>query len=141
MYPLKALGGRSFPVFPLALLLFQAAPAPAAPPLTDMEQLGRSIFFDERLSLNGNQSCASCHDPEWGWTGPLPDINAAGSVYEGSIAERFGNRKPPSSAYATFSPIFHLDARGPRFRNPLFVGGNFWDGRATGEKLGNPAAD
>jgi len=23
----------------------------------------------------------------------------------------------------------------------LFVGGNFWDGRATGEKLGNPAAD
>ena len=23
----------------------------------------------------------------------------------------------------------------------VFVGGNFWDGRATGEKLGNPAAD
>jgi len=23
----------------------------------------------------------------------------------------------------------------------LFIGGNFWDGRATGEKLGNPAAD
>ena len=23
----------------------------------------------------------------------------------------------------------------------LFVGGSFWDGRATGEKLGNPAAD
>ena len=23
----------------------------------------------------------------------------------------------------------------------LFVGGNFWDGRATGQKLGNPAAD
>jgi cytochrome c peroxidase len=28
-----------------------------------------------------------------------------------------------------------MDKRG------LFVGGNFWDGRATGEKLGNPAAD
>ena len=25
--------------------------------------------------------------------------------------------------------------------DPLFVGGNFWDGRATGWKLGNPAAD
>ena len=23
----------------------------------------------------------------------------------------------------------------------MFIGGNFWDGRATGEKLGNPAAD
>jgi cytochrome c peroxidase len=23
----------------------------------------------------------------------------------------------------------------------LFVGGNFWDGRATGEILGNPAAE
>jgi cytochrome c peroxidase len=26
-------------------------------------------------------------------------------------------------------------------KHGLFVGGNFWDGRATGEKLGNPAAD
>jgi len=26
-------------------------------------------------------------------------------------------------------------------KNGLFVGGNFWDGRATGHKLGNPAAD
>jgi cytochrome c peroxidase len=34
------------------------------------------------------------------------------------------------------SPIFHYDAD-----EELFVGGNFWDGRATGERLGNPAAD
>jgi cytochrome c peroxidase len=96
--------------------------------------VGRSIFFDETLSVNENQSCASCHDPAWGWTGPLEGINASGAVYEGSIAGRFGARKPPSSAYATPSPIFHYD-------KGLFVGGNFWDGRATGEKLGNPAAD
>lgn len=102
--------------------------------LTDMEQLGKSIFFDQNLSINGNQSCAACHDPEWGFTGSLEEINAAGGVYEGSIAGRFGNRKPPSAAYATRSPIFH-------FAKGLFVGGNFWDGRATGEKLGNPAAD
>ena len=36
--------------------------------------------------------------------------------------ERFGYT--PASAYATQSPILHLD-RG------LWVGGNFWDGRAT----------
>ena len=103
--------------------------------LTEMEQLGKSIFFDDALSINGNQSCASCHDPEAGWTGPESDINMAGAVYEGSIAGSFGDRKPPSAAYATLSPIFHQDKKG------LFIGGNFWDGRATGERLGNPAAD
>jgi cytochrome c peroxidase len=33
------------------------------------------------------------------------------------------------------SPILHVDKTG------TWVGGNFWDGRATGEKLGIPAAD
>ena len=96
--------------------------------------VGRAIFFDERLSVNDNQSCATCHAPAWGWTGPLPAINAAGAVYEGSIAGAFGDRKPPSSAYATPSPVFHYDGE-------LFVGGNFWDGRATGERLGSPSAE
>jgi cytochrome c peroxidase len=103
--------------------------------LTPKEQLGKSIFFDETLSINQNQSCATCHDPAWGWTGPDSFINAAGSVYEGSILGRFGDRKPPTAAYATLSPIFYMDKKG------LFVGGNFWDGRATGAILGNPAAD
>jgi cytochrome c peroxidase len=100
-----------------------------------MEELGKAIFFDEHLSLNQNQSCASCHDPAWGWTGPDSVTNAHGAVYEGSVPGRFGDRKPPTAAYATLSPIFYQDKKG------LFVGGNFWDGRATGEKLGNPAAD
>jgi cytochrome c peroxidase len=103
--------------------------------LSPEEQLGKSIFFDKDLSINKNQSCAVCHAPEVGWTGPISDVNAHGSVYEGSIAGRFGDRKPPSAAYATLSPIFFQDKKG------LFVGGNFWDGRATGEMLGNPAAD
>jgi cytochrome c peroxidase len=103
-----------------------------------VQALGRMIFFDERLSTNQNQSCAACHDPGSGWTGPRSAINAAGAVYEGSIADRFGNRKPPSSAYATLSPILHFAVEK---KDALFVGGNFWDGRATGEHLGNPAAD
>jgi cytochrome c peroxidase len=103
--------------------------------LSPQEQLGRSIFFDQALSINKNQSCASCHAPEVGWSGPLRGFNAHGSVYEGSIAGRFGSRRPPSAAYATVSPLLHVDESGD------FVGGNFWDGRATGEKLGNAAAD
>ena len=102
-----------------------------------IEMLGKQIFEDMELSINRNQSCASCHDLMWGGTGPDSATNAAGAVHEGSITSRFGNRKPPSAAYATLSPIFHLSKRG----DGQFVGGNFWDGRATGEKLGNPAAD
>lgn len=105
--------------------------------LTREERLGKLLFFDRRLSEPRGQPCAVCHGPEVGWTGPEMFINLTGSVYEGAVKGRFGNRKPPSSAYATPAPIFHLadPAEG------LFVGGNFWDGRATGEELGNPAAD
>ena len=119
----------------VVFLAVAATSTAAAQGLTPQEQLGKSIFFDNNLSINHNQACAACHAPEAGWTGPETAINAHGAVYEGSILGRFGNRKPPSSAYATQSPIFHLDKKG------TFVGGNFWNGRATGEKLGNPAAD
>ena len=103
--------------------------------LTPEEALGKAIFFDETLSLEGNQSCATCHAPMSGWTGPDSTINIGGSVYEGSVPGRFGDRKPPSSAYATQSPVLHVDKKG------VFTGGNFWDGRATGEILGSPAAE
>jgi cytochrome c peroxidase len=130
MYILKRLASWG------AVFLFGAGCfAVEAAELLPEEQLGKSIFFDENLSFNRDQSCASCHGQEAGWTGPESGINAHGAVYEGSIPGRFGNRKPPSAAYAAQSPIFHMDKHG------LFVGGNFWDGRATGEKLGNPSAD
>ncbi len=105
--------------------------------LTPQEELGKSIFFDQNLSFNTNQSCAACHSPASGWTGPDATINALGAVYEGSITGRFGNRKPPSSAYATQSPILNLSKQA----GGMFVGGNFWDGRDTGERLGNPSAE
>ncbi|UCF95636.1 MAG: cytochrome C [Desulfobacterales bacterium] len=106
--------------------------------LTPIERLGKFIFFDKNLSINRNQSCAACHAPQVGWTGPEAALNKGGAVYEGSIAGRFGNRKPPSSAYATLSPILHYQMQDGE---AVFIGGNFWDGRATGERLGNPAAD
>jgi cytochrome c peroxidase len=129
----------SFPkVIGLAGMLMFLAAAAWGQSLTSKEQLGKSIFFDTNLSMNSNQACAACHSPATGFTGPLSSTNAHGAVYEGSIAGRFGNRKPPSAAYATLSPILHYIMD---HREALFLGGNFWDGRATGETLGNPAAD
>jgi len=106
--------------------------------LSAKETLGKLLFFDRNLSLNGNQACSSCHLPEAGWSGDDSAINAHGAAYEGSVAGRFGNRRPPTSAYATPSPVLHAAKENGE---TLFVGGNFWNGRATGEKLGNPAAD
>jgi cytochrome c peroxidase len=109
---------------------------PAQQTLTPTQELGKSIFFDKNLSVNNNQSCATCHGKEAGWTGPDSVINLDGAVYEGSIPGAFGDRKPPSVAYATQSPILHFDDE-----DQVWQGGNFWDGRATGERLGSPAAE
>ncbi len=116
------------------LLVATLGTAAADPGLSPNEQLGKAIFFDEDLSINNNQSCATCHAPEVGFSGPDSEINAHGAVYEGSVPGEFGNRRPPTAAYAAQSPILFND-------KGTWTGGNFWDGRATGEKLGNPAAD
>jgi cytochrome c peroxidase len=119
----------------MALLFTTVVGVLAAQELTPMEELGKELFFD-KISDPDSMSCADCHAPSVGFTGPIPGVNKHGAVYRGAVPQRFGNRKPPSSAYATLSPVFHFDEG-----EGLFVGGNFWDGRATGEKLGNPAAD
>ena len=98
----------------LTLALTQPSAALATPTLTPNEQLGKALFFDKNLSKNGNQSCATCHDPSVGYTGPDSAINAHGAVYPGSDPALFGNRKPPSAAYAGDSSLLHLRQRPSR---------------------------
>jgi cytochrome c peroxidase len=131
-----------FSIFFIVVLLagFSLSDGAGDQTLSAREQLGKSIFFDKQLSLKRNQSCATCHDPEAGWTGPDSAVNAREAVYEGSVHGLSGNRKPPSAAYAATHPKLHLFTDTEE-NEQLFVGGNFWDGRATGEELGNPVAD
>ena len=70
--------------------------------LTPIEALGKKIFFDQTLSVNSNQSCATCHAPEAGFSGPDSDLNSGKAVYPGAISTRFGNRKPPTAAYRAY---------------------------------------
>jgi len=35
-------------------------------------ELGKKLFFDPRLSSDGNMSCATCHNPMLGWSDGLP---------------------------------------------------------------------
>jgi cytochrome c peroxidase len=111
--------------------------------LNPKAELGRKIYFDMNLSEPaGMQSCASCHLPQMGFVG-MGDVpggpNSRGfkaGIGEGAVAGAFGGRKPPSAAYATFAPAFTFDAI-----NDEFIGGLFWDGRATGAVTGVPAGD
>lgn len=98
--------------------------------------LGKALLYDKQLSVNRNEACAFCHMPEAGFTGPSSELNRTTGAYPGSVRARFGSRKPQSHSYAPLSPVLHIDtARGD------LVGGNFWDMRATGLRLGIPAAE
>lgn len=52
--------------------MLPAVPYPDYNPYSkEKESLGKTLFFDPRLSVSGQIACASCHNPELGWTDNL----------------------------------------------------------------------
>jgi cytochrome c peroxidase len=52
--------------------VLSAVPYPDYNPYSkEKESLGKILFFDPRLSTSGQIACASCHNPELGWTDNL----------------------------------------------------------------------
>jgi cytochrome c peroxidase len=108
--------------------------------------LGKTEIYDQNLSPLGNIACATCHVPYTGFRGATSVFNATTASQPGGVPitnatppepnYRFGPRNPQSYAYASFAPILHYNAT-----QGSFYGGNFWDMRATGIRLGNPAAE
>src|ERR1700751_5523064 len=113
--------------------------------------LGKALIYDQTLSVNNNLACATCHIPYAGFTGGSSFFNATTSADPGSVPitnapthgrqlqgpnERISSRRPQTYAYAPFSPVLHYN----NTQND-FYGGNFWDMRAGGIRLGNPAAE
>ena len=64
--------------------------------------LGRQLFFDKRLSLDGSISCASCHDPQKAFTDQLPKSRGI----KGQLSER----NAPSLLNAAFLKTAMFDA-------------------------------
>jgi cytochrome c peroxidase len=98
--------------------------------------LGKLIFYDKELSVNRNETCAFCHVPETGFSGPVSALNQTTVAYPGSVRTRFSARRPQSHTYANYAPVLHY--------NPLqgdLVGGQFWDMRATGLRLNSALAE
>lgn len=67
--------------------------------------LGKMLYFDPRISGAQNMSCASCHNPSFGWETPVD-----GAV--GAMNTRLGRHAPTVLNMAWVHPYF-------------------WDGRAT----------
>lgn len=68
-----------------------------------MAELGRYLFFDERMSGDAALSCATCHDPKKGWGDGQP----LGRGYPAS--EYF--RNTPTILNAALKARFHWDGR------------------------------
>jgi cytochrome c peroxidase len=105
-------------------------------PQGQIHTLGKLLLFDKRLSVNQNEACSFCHMPETGFTGPIQSLNLSTVSYPGSVRTRLSQRKPQSYMYATFAPVLHYNAL-----QGDFVGGNFWDMRASGYRLQSPSAE
>jgi cytochrome c peroxidase len=75
-------------------------------PLTEEKiRLGKKLYFDQSLSVDGTLSCASCHVPEKGFADP--------NQFSLGVRGQKGNRQAPTIINRAFSRA------------------QFWDGRAT----------
>ena len=93
--------------------------------LSQNQELGKALFFDKNLSLNRTQSCATCHNPDFGFIDNR-DNGVKSMASLGDNLKSIGDRIAPSASYAKFSPPFHYDEKKKKY-----IGGQFWDGRAS----------
>lgn len=110
--------------------------AVSAAGLTQMAQLGKIMYQDKDFSLNATQSCQTCHHHVAGFADPTNSRDPYFTVVSlGDDGVSKGGRNAPTAAYAGYSPVLQQDT------NLNYLGGMFWDGRATGWTLGDPLAE
>ncbi|MGA8491871.1 MAG: cytochrome c peroxidase [Terriglobales bacterium] len=115
-------------------------------PYHQVEDLGKLEIFDPNMSVNKNLACSYCHDPMTGYGNGVSILSVyTGGSNPGSVPitvhgaypnNRIAKRNPQSYVYATYFPPLHYN-----LSQADFYGGNFWDGRATGYRLQNSAAE
>ena len=87
---------------------FEAPLAPAFSLENLRSDLGALAFADKSLSVSGEQSCQTCHEPLEGFASATGGFHADGAAVMGAVSGRVGDRKPPTAAYATLTPNFTL---------------------------------
>ena len=72
-------------------------------PTPERIELGRTLFFDPRLSGSDWISCATCHNPTMGWSDGLPTMMGHNM--------KSGTRKTPTLTNIGYSKIFMWDGQ------------------------------
>ena len=81
-------------------------PIPADnPPTEETIALGRRLYYDPSLSVDGTISCASCHAPEFSFSDNHP-------VSEG-VGKKLGNRHAPTVINSAYYSLQFWDGRAP----------------------------
>ncbi len=89
--------------------------------LSEMEILGKKLFFDASLSSPVGQSCSSCHSIKDGFTDP-----GHTAFSKGVINTLMGSRSAPSIAYMKYSSALYYNTV-----DSTYMGGFFWDGHVN----------
>lgn len=101
---------------PYPFTFSQFFPQPALPldnPLTEEGvYLGALLFFDPRLSINGAQSCASCHERQAAFTDP-------GRPTSPGAEGQTGTRNTMPLFNLAWKPSFFWDGRAPSLREQV----------------------
>jgi len=81
-------------------------PIPADnPPTAETIALGRRLYYDPILSVDNTVSCATCHDPRYGFADPKP-------VSEG-VGKKTGTRHSPPVTNTGYFTVQFWDGRAP----------------------------
>jgi cytochrome c peroxidase len=75
-----------------------------------VENLGKQLFFDPRLTGDRTLSCAACHYPGTGWSDPLSNKSREGQVMD---------RNTPALINTAFQKRFFWDGRGITLENAI----------------------
>jgi cytochrome c peroxidase len=109
---------------PQQLTTYEPMTIPADNPLTpEKAALGRQLFFDERLSVDGSRSCYSCHVCEHGLTDGLPKAIGAGNKQL--------PRSSPTLWNIGYHKEFYWDGRSPSLEKQALAA---WTGANMGAK-------
>lgn len=99
----KALGREVVLEVPLGL---PDVPVPEDNPMTlEKIELGKMLYFDPRLSIDGSISCATCHDPDLGYS------NAASKA--AGVNHAVGGANTPTVLNVAYSKFQFWDGREP----------------------------
>jgi cytochrome c peroxidase len=85
-------------------------PIPADnPPTAETIALGRRLYYDPILSVDGTVSCATCHSPEHGFADPKP--------FSEGVNKKLGGRNSPTVMNSAYFKVQFWDGRSPSLEN------------------------